>query len=250
MHPLIVAILAAGKGTRMKSDLPKVLHPVGGQPMLLHVIRLAQSVGANRTIAIIGHQKERVIEAIQDTGAEWVVQEPQLGTGHAVQQVEPLVKDLDGDLLVLSGDVPLLRATTIERLIQSHRQNEAAATLLTAQFSDPSGYGRIVRDKQNGLAKIVEEKDCSPDEKKITEINAGIYIFQIRPLFQALSRIDNTNAQGEYYLPDTLPLLLDQGYRVGLEILQDPLEIQGVNTPEQLKEINRIFGTRYENIPN
>ncbi|NOZ75988.1 MAG: NTP transferase domain-containing protein [FCB group bacterium] len=245
--PLIVAILAAGKGTRMKSDLPKVLHPVGGKPMVLHVIRLARNIGADRVIAIIGHQKKKVIETICDSGAEWVVQEPQLGTGHAVQQVEPLLKDQQGDLLVLSGDVPLLREYTLNQLMRAHRQSGAAATLLTAQFADPSGYGRILRNKDNGLERIVEDKDCSPEESVIREINAGIYVFQVGPLFEALKQVNNQNAQGEYYLPDTLPILISGGFSVGLEILQDPLEIQGVNTPQQLNEINRIFRTRYEN---
>ncbi len=245
---LTVAILAAGKGTRMKSDLPKVLHPVGGEPMLIHVVHLAEDIGADQVIAIIGHQKERVIDAIKSTETQWVVQEPQLGTGHAVQQVEPLVKGSDGDLLVLSGDVPLLRQKTLEALIQSHGSSHRAATLLTANFSDPSGYGRIVRNEQSELLRIVEDKDCTLEEKKIHEINAGIYIFRIAHLFEALKQVKNNNVQQEYYLPDVLPILVEQGEHVGLEVLADPMEIQGVNTPEQLKEINRIFRTRYENI--
>ncbi|MFQ6614622.1 MAG: NTP transferase domain-containing protein [Fidelibacterota bacterium] len=246
-NPLIVAILAAGKGTRMKSDLPKVLHPVGGEPMICHVIKLALKIGADRVIAIIGHQKDRVIDTIRDTGAEWVIQEPQLGTGHAVQQVEPLIDGKNSDLLVLSGDVPLLREQTLNRLMQTHRRSGAAATLLTARFPDPTGYGRILRNAGKGLRRIVEDKDCSPEEAAIHEINAGIYVFRTGPLFAALKSVNNQNAQGEYYLPDTLPILISRGYQVGLEVLQDPLEIQGVNTPQQLKEINRIFGTRYEN---
>ncbi|RMF08798.1 MAG: UDP-N-acetylglucosamine pyrophosphorylase [Candidatus Neomarinimicrobiota bacterium] len=245
-RPLAVAILAAGKGTRMKSDLAKVLHPVGGKPMILHVVSTAQAVGAERVIAILGHQRERVLEVLVGTGAEAVIQDPQLGTGHAVQQVAPLLDEQKWDLLVLSGDVPLLRVSTLRNLLNRHRREGCGATLLTARLDDPQGYGRIRRDGAGHLEAIVEEKDCTPEDRSIREINAGIYLFQSEWLFKALRLVRNDNAQGEYYLPDVLPILRQWGREVALELLPDPIEIQGVNTPAQLKEINRIFRARYE----
>ncbi len=245
-RPLVVAILAAGKGKRMKSDLPKVLHPVGGKPMLLHVIALAKELHPDRIIVIIGHGKEKVIEALENTGVEYVFQEKQLGTGHAVMQLETKLKDFDGDLLILSGDVPLLRLETLRQLLQTHGKKGAGATLLTALFPDPTGYGRILRTPSDTLDRIIEHKDCSPDQLSIREINAGIYIFDTQTLFKALKKIDNNNQQGEYYLPDALSYFPDSGKTVALQVMVDPQEIAGVNTQEQLLEINRIFESRNE----
>ncbi|NOZ04444.1 MAG: NTP transferase domain-containing protein [FCB group bacterium] len=244
-RPLVVAILAAGKGKRMKSDLPKVLHPVGGKPMLLHVIALAGELHPDRIIAIIGHGRDKVIETLGNTNAEYVFQEKQLGTGHAVMQLEPKLKDFDGDLLILSGDVPLLRPETLRQLLRTHRREGAGATLLTAIYPDPSGYGRILRTPTNTLDRIVEHKDCTPAQLLIREINAGIYVFDAQTLFKALKKIDNNNQQGEYYLPDALGYFPESGKSVALQVMEDPQEIAGVNTQEQLLEINRIFESRY-----
>jgi len=245
-RPLVVSILAAGKGTRMKSDLPKVLHPVGGVPMLVHVIDLADSLGAEKIISIIGHRRELVIDAIKNTRSEAVVQDPQLGTAHAVEQTENIAGEIDGDMLVLSGDVPLLKKETLERLLEEHYSKNAGATILTSIFDDATGYGRIIRNQDNTLNRIVEHKDCNEEELAVNEINGGIYIFNIRQLFKAIKKVDNNNIQGEYYLPDTLPYIQKEGFPVGLVISRDQNEIQGVNTIEQLNEINRIFGQYHD----
>ena len=192
---LATVIMAAGKGTRMKSDLPKVLHIVDDKPMLIHVIGLAKSINSERIINILGHEKNLVIKAIQSENVEYVIQEPQLGTGHAVQQTEQLLKDFDGDVLVLSGDVPLLRKSTIEKMLKIHREADNGATVLTAVFKDPHGYGRVIRKNNDTLDYIIEEKDCDDEQRKIKEINAGIYIFKSKELFPALNKINNDNKQ-------------------------------------------------------
>ncbi len=243
-RPLAVAILAAGQGKRMQSPLPKVLHEVGGTPMLIHVTSLSRAIGADRVIAIIGHGRELVKKILKGTGVEIVIQEQQLGTGHAILQTESLLSEFDGDLMVLSGDVPLLTQPSLEKLLNKHLTTRAGATLMTANFSDPAGYGRITRTTDGFLDRIVEHKDCTPDQLQITEINAGIYLFDSKTLFKSLKLIDNNNSQGEYYLPDALNHFPGFGYSIALEVLSDPVEISGINTPEQLIEINRIFSTR------
>ncbi len=243
---LAVAILAAGKGKRMKSDLPKVLHKVGGKPMLIHVVERARQIGAEPVIAIIGHGRELVEKTLAGSGVLTAIQDQQLGTGHAIQQSLPLLSDFDGDILVLSGDVPLLSKNSLEKLLVKHYNSHAGATLMTASFDDPSGYGRIIRNADGYLEKIVEHKDCSADQLAIREINAGIYIFDAKTLFHSLELIDNDNSQGEYYLPDALDHFPSFNQSVALELLDDPVEISGINTQEQLIEINRIFNNRYE----
>jgi bifunctional UDP-N-acetylglucosamine pyrophosphorylase/glucosamine-1-phosphate N-acetyltransferase len=245
MRLLYVAILAAGKGTRMKSNLPKVLHPVAGKPMLLHVIDLAKSLAAQRIISIIGHGKEKVMEVIRDTQTEYVVQDQQLGTAHAVLQLEALLNNLSGDLLVLSGDVPLLRKATVQTLIQTHANHHHAATLLTTVLPDPTGYGRIIRRVDGTLKKIVEHKDCTPEELAIKEINGGIYLFDVETLFPCLHLVTNDNRQKEYYLPDVLPLLINKGKTVALQMIPDSTEILGVNTIEELQRMNLLYQKRH-----
>ncbi len=246
IRPLAVAILAAGQGKRMKSDLPKVLHKVGGQPMLLHVTGLAKAVGADRVIVIIGHGRKKVEALLAGTDVESVVQEQQLGTGHAILQTDSLLSDFNGDIMVLSGDVPLLTQNSLEKLLVRHYDSRAGATLMTANFDDPTGYGRIIRNADGYLDRIVEHKDCTSEQLKITEINTGIYIFTAKILFKSLKLIDNDNSQGEYYLPDALNHFPQFGYSIALELLNDPIEISGINTTEQLIEINRIFSIRKE----
>ncbi len=243
-RPLAVAIMAAGQGKRMNSPLPKVLHEIGGKPMLLLVTDLAQSIGAERIIAIIGHGRELVEVTLIGTGVETVIQEQQLGTGHAIRQTEPLLSGFVGDIMVLSGDVPLLTRASLEKLLATHYESRAGATLMTARFDDPTGYGRIVRDANGFLDQIVEHKDCTPEQLNINEINAGIYIFDAKTLFNSLELIDNDNAQGEYYLPDALNYFPHFGHTIALELLDDPVEIAGINTQEQLNKINRIFSER------
>jgi UDP-N-acetylglucosamine diphosphorylase/glucosamine-1-phosphate N-acetyltransferase len=238
---LAAIILAAGKGTRMKSDLPKVLHLVDDKPMLIHVICLARQLHSERIINILGHEKDLVIEAIKSENVEYVIQEPQLGTGHAVQQTESLLKDFTGDVLVLSGDVPLLRKSTIDKMLKIHREANNGATVLTAMFENPQGYGRVIRKNNDTLDFIIEEKDCNEEQRKIKEINAGIYIFKAKELFPALNKIENDNKQNEYYLPDTLKYIANAQQSIALHITDEPIEISGVNTVEQLRELNLIF---------
>ncbi len=242
---LATVILAAGKGTRMKSDLPKVLHIVNDKPMLNHVIDLARQLNSERIINILGHKKYLVIEAIASENVEYVIQEPQLGTGHAVRQTETLLKDFHGDVLVLSGDVPLLRKSTIDKILKLHREADNGATVLTAIFDDPHGYGRVIRKNNDTLDYIIEEKDCNDEQRKIKEINAGIYIFKSKELFPALNKIKNDNKQKEYYLPDALKYIANAGQSIALHITREPIEITGVNTVEQLRELNLIFKKWY-----
>lgn len=244
-QPLATVIMAAGKGTRMKSDLPKVLHIVDDKPMLLHVIDLARQLTSERIINILGQKNELVIDAIKSENVEYVVQEPQLGTGHAVQQTELLLEDFDGDVLVLSGDVPLLRKSTIDKMLKIHRKADNGATILTAMFENPHGYGRVIRKNNDTLDYIIEEKDCNDEQRKIKEINAGIYIFKSKELFPALKKIKNENRQNEYYLPDALKYIANAGQSIALHITSEPIEISGVNTVEQLRELNLIFKKWY-----
>ncbi len=241
---LVTLIMAAGKGTRMKSDLAKVLHPIDGQPMIHYVIKLARELGSSRVIAIIGHQKERVRAELDYEHIEYALQEPQLGTGHAVMQAEPLLHNYGGDVLVLSGDVPLLTEKTMRRLIGLHRDHHAMATVLTTVMPDPTGYGRVIRGTNDDVVKIVEHKDATEDERKIREINSGIYVFNSGELFSALKKINSDNAQNEYYLPDVLKVLILENKKVSALITEDYHEISGINTVEQLKEAEQILVKR------
>ena len=243
---LATVIMAAGKGMRMKSDLPKVLHLVNDKPMVSHVIKLGKRIGSDKIVLILGHKKNLVIKAVKSDKVEHVIQEPQLGTGHAVQQTYPLLKDFDGDVLVLSGDVPLLRDSTINNMLKIHRDAAHGATVLTAIFDDPFGYGRVIRNSDNTLKTIVEHKDCTDEQKENQEINAGIYIFQAQALFPALDDIKNHNIQNEYYLPDALAHIADSGKSIALHITDEPMEISGVNTVEQLQELNLIYKKWYD----
>ncbi len=242
--PLATVIMAAGKGTRMKSDLAKVLHPIGGEPMIHYVIQLARQLGSQRVIAVIGHQKERVRAELDYEHIEFAVQEPQLGTGHAVMQAEPLLHDYNGDVLVLSGDVPLLTENTMRRLIDLHRNHQAMATVLTTVMPDPTGYGRVIRAHTDDVVKIVEHKDATEEERSIKEINSGIYIFNSKELFASLKKINANNAQNEYYLPDVLKVMISENKKVSALITEDYHEISGINTVEQLQEAEHVLTQR------
>jgi bifunctional UDP-N-acetylglucosamine pyrophosphorylase/glucosamine-1-phosphate N-acetyltransferase len=243
-----IVILAAGKGTRMKSALPKVLHKAGELPLLEHVFRAAGALNPVSTTVIVGHQAEAVQRSTPERmGLRFAVQEPQLGTGHALLQAEPMLAGRQGTVVLLSGDVPLLRPGTLKALIHWHGEHRAAATVLTAVVDDPHGYGRIIRDSSGGICAIVEHKDATAEQLRVSEINSGIYAFDLNGLFDSLKTIGATNAQGEYYLPDLVTIYRSRGLTVGTVVAQDPREILGVNSRRELAEVSAILkATRNE----
>ena len=240
---LHIVVLAAGKGTRMKSALPKVLHRAAGVPLIDRVLEAAEPLAPDSTIVVIGHQTEQLQTHLADRAVQTAIQEPQLGTGHALLQAEPFLRGKTGTLLLLSGDVPLLRPATVQALVAHHVARGAAATVLTATMPDPAGYGRIVR-KHGAISAIVEHKDASADERQIAEINSGVYVFDLAPLFPALRQIGSSNAQGEYYLPDLVRVFRGQGLPVESVSLPDPLEILGVNSRKELAQVSAILRDR------
>ncbi len=241
---LSTIILAAGKGKRMKSDLPKVLHPLLGRPMIHYVIVTAQTIGSKQVVLVIGHKKELVIEATKDMDVQYIVQKEQLGTGHAVLQTEELFKEYDGNILILSGDVPLLRSETLKKLIAIQQEKDSLASLLTTHMPDPTGYGRVVRDNRGYVSQIVEHKDANDEIRKIKEINVGIYIFKSRPLFESLPLLSNNNSQGEYYLPDIIKMYVERGEKVAALPTEDIHETHGINDLTQLKHAEEILRER------
>jgi len=236
--PLAVIIMAAGKGTRMNSDLPKVLHHIKGRPMVMYVVDLAREIGAEKIIVIVGHSYQLVEKTLKKENVAFAYQLEQLGTGHAVMQCCEQLKDFEGDVLVLSGDVPMLTTSTIENLLLTQEQSGVVATVLTADFQDPSGYGRVVRKEDDSLERIVEHQDANDEELSLIEINAGIYVFDSQTLFRLLPMIGNKNEQGEYYLPDVIPMILQENSKVAIDKTKKNAEIQGVNTIEQLELLN------------
>jgi bifunctional UDP-N-acetylglucosamine pyrophosphorylase / glucosamine-1-phosphate N-acetyltransferase len=236
---LHVVVLAAGKGTRMKSALPKVLHRVAGRPMIEYVLDTAAGLEPRSITVVVGHQAEVLKRALEgQPGLTFVVQEPQLGTGHALLQAESALAGTRGTLLLLSGDVPLLTGSTLKTLAERHSAARAAATVVTATVDNPSGYGRIVRSGQQ-IARIVEERDASAAERAIREINAGIYAFDLDRLFEALRGIAAENAQREYYLPDLIAIYVRQGRRVETVKIDNLREIQGINSRAELAAVSR-----------
>jgi bifunctional UDP-N-acetylglucosamine pyrophosphorylase/glucosamine-1-phosphate N-acetyltransferase len=234
---LEVIILAAGLGTRMKSATVKVLHRAAGRPIIDYVVDLASQVSDKPPIVVVGHQREAVQKWLGDR-ARYAVQEEQLGTGHAVLQAAQVLGKAGGrKILILSGDVPLTRAETLQHLIEEHERSGNALTLLTMRLANPAMYGRIVRDSKRAVTRIVEAKDATQEEKKIDEVNAGIYLFDGDQLFDNLRRLSSHNAQGEYYLTDVLGMLRKSGKRVGAVIVDDPVEALGVNSRAELATV-------------
>lgn len=246
MTEFITVILAAGKGTRMKSKLPKVLHKAGGKPMLQHVIDAAKGAGAKRSIAVVGFQAELVREAIS-ADTEIVVQAEQLGTGHAVLQTAEALKDETGTVMVLCGDTPLLTADMLRSFYEAHCKSGAKATVLTAVMPDSTGYGRVIRSADGMLQKIVEHKDATEMEREIREVNSGIYCFDKEALFSALSEVECHNAQGEYYLPDVLDILRSRGEKIAAYAVDDYESTLGVNSRVQLAQAEKILRDRKNN---
>lgn len=244
---LAVAILAAGLGKRMKSpDKPKVMFEINSRPMIDYVVELAFRVNADLVVPIVGHHREQVINFLGNKfpgkDIKYAVQADQLGTGHAVIQTAELLKDFDGEILILSGDVPLLKFETVEQLINEHFSAGNDATLLTTVFENSYGYGRIVRDSEGNFTGIVEEKDATEEQKQIKEINPAIYIVNSKVLFDALSKISPENNQKEYYLTDIFRFIPKE--KTGTVVTNDELEVTGVNSIEQLKEMEDSLNSR------
>jgi bifunctional UDP-N-acetylglucosamine pyrophosphorylase/glucosamine-1-phosphate N-acetyltransferase len=245
---LDILILAAGLGTRMRSNLAKVLHRLDGRPLINHVCRTATALAPQKVYVVIGHQGEEVKTAVlselEEDQAVFVWQAAQLGTGDAVNAAREFLENSDSTMLILSGDVPMIRAETLAALVQQHRNHKgkgAAGTVLTVTLQDPAGYGRIVRDNQGNFLRIVEQKDATEDEKQVREINSGIYCFDTRLLFSALSRVKNDNSQGEYYLTDVPGLLSDAGEEIAIYHHSESREIEGINDRAQLAELERVL---------
>lgn len=238
-------ILAAGKGKRMKSDLPKVLHPIDERPMITILLDTLCSLEFRPIVVVIGHKGEEVQSALADYDLTYVWQREQLGTGHAVKMAAESLGSFDGITLVVNGDVPFLSAGAIDSLLSLHARTEAVATCLSAIFDDPTGYGRIIRGSQtDSLAAIIEEKDASPEEKKIQEINSGTFCFDNKALFETIDEIGNDNSQSEYYLTDAVKIIHNKGLRVSVAIASEPDEVRGVNSVEQLRQLGEKFSSK------
>ena len=235
-------ILAAGKGERMKSDIPKVMHRIHGRPMITILIDTLTGLDFAKLIVVIGYKGEMVKEELSEYPVSYVWQREQLGTAHAVQMARDILGDFTGTTLVALGDVPFLSAKSIGRLFEIHEKTKAAATCLSAVVDDPAGYGRIVRDGDSSIMKdIVEDRDASEQVRKIREINTGTFCFDTHQLFAAVDKVDNKNAQGEYYLTDTVKVMRNNGLRVAVVAAENPDEVLGVNSAEQLELLARKF---------
>ena len=242
MRPTVV-ILAAGLGTRMRSALPKALHPLGGKPLVRHVLDAVAGIDPARTVLVLGYQAERVQQAVEGYPVDIVLQAEQLGTGHAVRQASDTIAKADGPVLVLCADTPLLSPGTLQALVETHGKKRAAVTVLTTVVDDPEGYGRVIRGKQ-GVSRIVEEKDATRAQRKVREVNSGIYCFEKQFLLAALGGISNRNAQGEYYLPDTITLARKKKRTVADMRCTDPDEVMGINSRYDLSVAETVWQAR------
>ena len=238
---LAVVILAAGKGTRMQSDQAKVLHSLASRPLLIHVLDTVDTLNPQRVVVVVGYQAEKVKEACAGRAIEFVEQAEQLGTGHAVLQAQAALEDFEGDVLILCGDMPLIQSSTLQTLLQKHHKTGAGCTLLSLKTNEKKDFGRVVRGPQGPVSRIVEAKDASEQEKTIDEYNAGVYCFNKGILFKALASVDTRNAQGEYYLTDTVGILSQNGHEVECHSTQDADEILGINSSEDLKKAEKII---------
>ncbi len=239
-----VIILAAGRGVRMNSSLPKVFHNLCGKPILSYVLETALSLNPEETFVVVGHKSEIIKKYFSKYPIKFVNQEVQLGTAHAVAQVEPYLKNFNGTILILAGDMPLISRDTIKELISVHQRKGASATVLTAEVEKGGSFGRIVRSDSGEILKIVEHKDATPNELKINEINTGIYCFKNSILFDSLKEIKPENVQKEYYLTDAIQILKRRGLPVFAHKTQNPLEAMGINTKEELEKIEKILSSK------
>ncbi len=240
---IMAIVLAAGKGTRMKSKKSKLVQKIYGKEIVKRAVENAKKSGINDIVAVVGYQKEEVMEVLGDS-VKYAVQEEMLGTGHAVMQAKEFLAGKKGKVLVLNGDVPLLRPETLNKLVEKSIENREYATLLTAIYDNPTGYGRIIRDEGGNIKGIVEEKDTKASQRKIKEINAGIYCFDIEELFSALEKIKPNNAQGEYYITDVISIMNKKGLKTGAVIVEDNTEILGINDRIQLEMLTKVLQMR------
>ncbi len=241
---VMTLIMAAGKGTRMNSNKSKLIHKIYDKELVRRVVDLAKKIGSDEIVAVVGHLKEQVQEVLGDE-VNYAFQDELLGTGHAVMQAKPFLKGKKGKVVILYGDVPIIRPETLKNLISKSIKNKEYATLLTAIYENPTGYGRIIRDEGGNIKGIVEEKDADPLQKKhIKEINSGIYCFDIEELLNAIEKIKPNNAQGEYYLTDVIKIMNDEGLKTGAVIVEDNTEILGVNDRAQLELLTRVLRMR------
>lgn len=240
---IMAIVLAAGKGTRMKSKKSKLVQKIYGKEIVKRAVENAKKSGINDIVAVVGYQKEEVMEVLGDS-VKYAVQEEMLGTGHAVMQAKEFLAGKKGKVLVLNGDVPLLRPETLNKLVEKSIENREYATLLTAIYDNPTGYGRIIRDEGGNIKGIVEEKDTKANQRKIKEINAGIYCFDIEELLSALEKIKPNNAQGEYYITDVISIMNKKGLKTGAVIVEDNTEILGINDRIQLEMLTKVLQMR------
>ena len=239
--PFTAVVLAAGLGKRMSSDLPKVLHPALGRPLLHHVLDQLDPLKPKLTVVVVGHRASLVRNSLRGRRVSFAEQVPQLGTGHAVQMAWSALEPGPDTLLVLAGDMPLIRTATLKRLLERHAREGNAVTFLSGILEDPAGYGRVIRDSKDEFVKIVEEGDATPEERSVTEVNSGIYCFLRAPLQEALGFLRADNRQQEYYLTDTLSFIKGRGGRIGVERASDSRELFGVNNPEQLAMVEEAL---------
>jgi bifunctional UDP-N-acetylglucosamine pyrophosphorylase / glucosamine-1-phosphate N-acetyltransferase len=246
-RPTAAIILAAGKSTRMVTALPKVLHEICGRPMLSYVIDACRAAGIDRIVCVVGYQKDAVIHAFEgEQGISWVEQKEQKGTGHAAMVCRDALADFEGNLLVIAGDMPLLRTETLQLLVQRHEKERSAVTLATAILDNPTSYGRIIRDEYGNLEGIVEEGDCTPEQRKITEINPSYYCFDKSLLFKALDQVRPDNVKGEYYITDALHILIQAGHRAVAVTAVPAEDAMGINSRQNLAEVGRILQDRIQ----
>jgi len=243
MENIIAVVLAAGKGTRMKSNKSKLVHKIYGKELVKRVVETAKKAEVQDVVTVVGYLKEQVQEVLGDS-VKYAYQEEMLGTGHAVLRAEKYLKDKKGKVVILNGDVPILRPETLKNLIDKSIKNKEYATLLTAIYDNPKGYGRIIRDEGGNIKKIVEEKDATEEQSKIKEINAGIYCFDIQELLLALKELKPNNSQGEYYLTDVINIMNEKGLKTGAVIVEDNTEILGVNDRRQLEMLTMVLRLR------
>lgn len=242
-NDMMAIVMAAGKGTRMKSKKSKLVQKIYGKEIVKRAVENAKKAGVHNIVAVVGYMKEEVMDVL-GMDVQYAIQDEMLGTGHAVMQAKEYLKGKKGKVLVLNGDVPLIRPETLNKLIEKSIENKEYATLLTAIYDDPTGYGRIVRDEGGNIEGIVEEKDTTEEQKKITEINAGIYCFDIEALLEALEKITPNNKQGEYYITDVIQIMNNRGLKTGAVIVEDNTEILGINDRIQLGILTKVLQMR------